>query len=136
LALKYRRVVLVPERNPQDHEPLYLVITSNTALLREFGSTAVTPHVDLDSEVIVFVHRGYWPTGGYRIHIERLELLGSKMVVELATSDPGPDEFVTLVGTYPKDAVAVPRTKLGRPGPHLAVFKNGGTEVAVVPFAI
>lgn len=97
--------------------------------------------VDLSANWIVAVFRGALPTAGYSIEIETVAMdEDGAVVVEVSLHDPGVDELVAQVITYPIDVKVVPRAELPDPtqaewtartadGRGLATFSSGGNSV-------
>ena len=136
LALGFRHLLLLLEDTSGLKGPAYHVLTSEKDVGRIYGKLVTKPRVRFESSLLIAAHRGLCPTGGYGIVIESLRLAGHELLVNMRTIDPAPEDFVTLIPTYPSDSVALWRGSLGRPGAYEAVFVDGGTKVAVVPFVV
>lgn len=86
---------------------------------------------DLSAYVLVGVHRGLCPTGGYWVRIVELKHCGSEVVVKVDIRNPRPGELVTLAMTYPADAVLVPKDILPKTEPVVFRFvDSAGKELA------
>jgi hypothetical protein len=57
--------------------------------------------------VIVTIHAGSQPTGGYSVEVRRVVKEGSKCVVHYAVIEPPPDAMVPQVITYPAAMVRI-----------------------------
>lgn len=112
--LRFRRVALDLSELPFRPEPACLALTSAADFAREFGISVRPEAVDWPRELLIVVERGECPTGGYTVTIEAVVLArgGEELVIEVSRCDPAPDAFVTMVITYPRDAVAVARRGL------------------------
>jgi len=58
--------------------------------------------------VIVTIHAGRKPTGGYSVEVRRVSKDGSRCVVHYAVVSPPPDAMVPQVITYPAVMVRIP----------------------------
>ncbi|MGC8759415.1 MAG: protease complex subunit PrcB family protein [Bryobacteraceae bacterium] len=58
--------------------------------------------------VIVTIHAGRKPTGGYSVKVRRVTKDGSRCVVHYAVVGPPPDAMVPQVITYPAVMVRIP----------------------------
>lgn len=58
--------------------------------------------------VIVTVHAGQKPTGGYSVEVRRVERQGKRCVVHYAVLEPPADAMVPQVITYPAVSVRIP----------------------------
>jgi len=104
-----------PEPLRFEVEPVYLVITSAGQFCEAFGTTDPPAGIDWRREFLLVAQRGECPTGGYTVTIKTVSLSApGELTVEVVQSDPAPDDFVTMIVTYPRDAVAVPRHGLER----------------------
>jgi hypothetical protein len=135
LALSFHRTRL-------DHDPAlfksqaFNVLTNTRALARTYGEGAIKSLGAAGREVVVAVHRGLCPTGGYAIVIESVKLEGRTLNVNIRHVDPSPSDFVTLIPTYPSDAAIISRRCFGLRGAFRAEFSLGGKKVASVPFVL
>ncbi|MCL6580057.1 MAG: protease complex subunit PrcB family protein [Firmicutes bacterium] len=128
-APRFRRVELgSPEPLPFDPEPAYLVIGSAEELSRFLGVHRWSPPIDWSREVLLVASRGECPTGGYTVAISRLERRPSETLKATVTfGDPAPTDFVTMVVTYPRAAVAVERDSVT--GVSEVIFAGPGDDV-------
>ncbi len=55
----------------------------------------------------ILVARGMQPTAGYSIQISKIEKADGNIVVHTETQDPGPDDMVAEVITYPYDLTVI-----------------------------
>jgi hypothetical protein len=58
--------------------------------------------------VIVTIHAGRKPTGGYAVRVHKVERDGSRCTVHYVVTEPPPDAMVTQVITYPAVMVRLP----------------------------
>lgn len=135
MALRFRRVDVIIRNPAVLKDQAYHVFISLEQMKRVYGESPVGFPVSFSREIVIAVHRGLCPTGGYGIHIESIDLTGSNLIVRLIHTDPRM-HYVTLMPTYPKDLIAVSRSCIGRPGRYKALFQHAGNEVAAVPFEI
>ncbi len=59
------------------------------------------PNINLDKHVAVGIFMGECPTGGYSIKINSVYVKGPHLIVNATFKEPGPDEFVIQILTYP-----------------------------------
>lgn len=85
------------------------------------------PKVDFEKHILITVHRGLCPTGGYTVKIVDITAFRNEVRVYVRRRDPKPDEIVTLVMTYPYDAVLVPRAFIP-PSKHTLFVLRWGRE--------
>ncbi len=112
--LRFRRIEF---RSPEPlrfcDSPSFHVVVAQEELSRLYGvsSLVVTPDpVAWEREFVLIAERGECPTGGYSVRIEALDRAPSgELVVRVIETDPAPTDFVTMVITHPRDAVAVRR---------------------------
>jgi len=116
LDIEYRPVELgTPQPLLDWSRTAYRVFTSAEKLAAVYGTECGPVDVDWDQEFLVVVQRGECPTGGYGVSIQGLALeTPGRLAVRVATRDPGPDDFVTMMVTFPRAAVAVSRQGLER----------------------
>jgi len=135
-------LVLAFRRTRLDHDPAlfksqaFNVLTNPRALARTYGEGAVKSAGAAGREIVIAVHRGLCPTGGYAIVIESVELVARMLVVRFRHVNPSPSDFVTLIPTYPSDAVMVSRHCFSLRGAFRAEFSLGDRKVASVPFVL
>lgn len=65
--------------------------------------------VDFSKKVALVAYLG-GTSGGHGIGIEKLTITGNKMIVQVRTKSPRPDEMVTKMLTYPTDYVLIDRS--------------------------
>ncbi|MDP2859364.1 MAG: protease complex subunit PrcB family protein [Bacillota bacterium] len=133
--LAFRRIRL-------DHDPAifksqaFNVLTNPRALARTYGEGAVKSAGAAGRDIVIAVHRGLCPTGGYAIVIESVELVARTLKVRVRHVDPSPSDFVTLIPTYPSDTVILSRHCFSLRGAFRAEFSLGERKVASVPFML
>ena len=66
--------------------------------------------MDFAAHDVVVVAMGEQTSGGYWVHINAIQLVGSEMYVQFTLNSPGEDEVAAAVMTYPFHAVAIPKT--------------------------
>ncbi|MEM9416114.1 MAG: protease complex subunit PrcB family protein [Planctomycetota bacterium] len=66
--------------------------------------------MDFDAHDVVVVALGEKPSGGYWVHIDAIQQVGSELAVQFTANAPGEDEVTAAVMTYPYYAVLVPKT--------------------------
>jgi hypothetical protein len=101
------------------HEPTQEVIKDKAAFeklwakhnTRHLGETPV-PEVDFSKEIVVFVAMGRKNTGGYNIHIIKVEPVGGKLRISVQRKTPPPGGIAVQVITAPFEFVAVPKSDL------------------------
>lgn len=81
------------------------------------------PDVDFRREWVVAAFMGEKPTGGYRVDVRDVVREGRLIRVTVVQEEPGPDDFVTMVITYPGHIVAAARPPAGR---YTVVFADAG----------
>ncbi len=134
MVLGFRRARL--EHDPAIYQrQTFNVLTNSQAVARTYGQAAVKSSGASGKDVVVAVHRGLCPTGGYAVVVESVELLGRVLKVRVRYVDPSPQDFVTLIATYPSDTVVVGRHHFFR-GAYRAEFLLGEKKVASVPFVL
>ncbi len=84
-------------------------------LVREYGVDPRDVRLDLAQRVVLAVHLGRCPTGGYSVRVERVTRDGSLVTVITRVNRPGPQDMVTLAWTYPSHAVSLSRSDIGDP---------------------
>ncbi|MEW6523767.1 MAG: protease complex subunit PrcB family protein [Bacillota bacterium] len=87
----------------------FLVFAAEQDFLTVYGITRYSPRIDFARNFLVAVHCGVCPTGGYRVTIEDILCRQNHATVRVRFEEPGPDDVVTLVITYPQDTVLVPK---------------------------
>jgi len=98
---------------------------SARARIRELIPNATSP----SDRVLVIVFQGSQRTGGYTVHVTRIERDGDRLVVHASFSEPGPGAFVTQVLTSPAHVVSIARADAF--GAALAIVLDAsGTERA------
>ncbi len=60
-----------------------------------------------DGAVVVTIHAGRKPTGGYRVEVRRVEREGDRCVAHYAVLEPPPDALVPQVITYPSATIRI-----------------------------
>lgn len=95
---------------------------SMTALWSRLVQPQERPAVDFTREWVLGAFMGERPTGGYRIDIQEVRLKGREITAVVTQKQPGPDDFVTMVFTYPGHVVAVERPP--EPGEYTLVVQN------------
>lgn len=60
-----------------------------------------------DGAVIVTIHAGRKPTGGYRVEVRRVERESERCVAHYAVIEPPPDALVPQVITYPAVTIRI-----------------------------
>lgn len=80
------------------------------------------PPVDFSREWVLGAFMGERPTGGYRITIEEVSLKGRRLTAIVTRREPGPEDFVTMVFTYPGHVVAVQRPE--EPGDYTLILQS------------
>ncbi len=122
MEAKFRRLELrQPGPLPYDADPAYFILGRQAEVAAALG-VDMTLDVDWAKEFVIIVQRGECRTGGYAVAVDRIETgpRPGELTVTVRRTDPGPDDFVTMVVTYPKCAVAVKRA--GLPGVRSVVF--------------
>lgn len=115
---EFRRVELRSEEPLRlRHDPACFVLTSSEELERVYGVRSLEDRVDWGEELLLVAERGECPTGGYRVEFRRLVLdppghPQGTLLAEVVETDPRPTDFVTMMITYPRAAVAVRRLGL------------------------
>ncbi|HHT02490.1 MAG TPA: protease complex subunit PrcB family protein [Firmicutes bacterium] len=119
--VKRLRFTRLPEAGVIDEsrQPVFRVLDGRPELL--------PPHLPPAEALMVAVHRGYCPSGGYSVRVQ--EVLDKHDVVEVRVllRDPDPQEFVTTVVTEPKDVIVLDKRQLQKRGKRLFRFvdQNG-----------
>ncbi len=86
--------------------------------------------VNFDKFYLVGIHQGLCPTGGYRIHVQKVRRYTGKAEITVNFLEPGPDEIVTLAMTTPTAFLIVPRLA-GEQEPPVFCFRSAnGTVLA------
>lgn len=135
MVLGFRRARL--EHDPALYKSqTFNVLTNAQAVAKTYGQAAVKSAGPAGRDVVVAVHRGLCPTGGYAVVVESVELLARVLKVRLRHVDPSPHDFVTLIPTYPSDTVIVSRHHFSFQGAYRAEFLLGEKKVASVPFVL
>lgn len=80
-----------------------------TALWQGLVQPRERPEVDFAREWVLAAFMGEKPTGGFRVTIDQVERRGEEIRAQISEREPGPDDFVTMVFTYPGQVVAVER---------------------------
>lgn len=73
------------------------------------GEKARTPDIDWKSQMLVCVALGTRPSGGYAVHIEKIERAGAALVVHAREEKPAPGSIQTRMLTTPFSCVATAR---------------------------
>ncbi len=60
-----------------------------------------------DGALIVTIHAGRKPTGGYHVEVRRVEREGDRCVAHYAVIEPPPDALVPQVITYPAVTIRI-----------------------------
>mmetsp|Transcript_32081 Transcript_32081/g.47862 ORF Transcript_32081/g.47862 Transcript_32081/m.47862 type:complete len:253 (-) Transcript_32081:520-1278(-) len=68
------------------------------------------PPVDFHTETVLAVFRGNKSSGGYGVEVKGVEDTGDEIVVSCETTDPSPDDMVTMALTQPFHIVRTPKT--------------------------
>ena len=103
----------------QMREPALLVVGTDEELqrLRPFLSeegSRLADGADLSQDYVVAVFRGAMPTAGYAIAIEAVDVDEAGLnVVSVSLRDPGAEDLVAQVITYPAAVRVVPRSQVG-----------------------
>jgi hypothetical protein len=106
----FRRIALrTRELARRFDAPAFLVFATEQEFLQAYGITGYSPRIDFLRNFLVAVHGGACPSGGYRVSIEGIVHDEDHGTVRVRFEEPGPDEVVTLVVTYPQDTVLVPK---------------------------
>jgi len=135
LVLAFRRARL--EHAPALYKSqTFNVLTNSTAVAKIYGEAAVKSTGASGRDVMIAVHRGLCPTGGYAVVVESVELVGCVLKVRVRHAEPSPADFVTLIPTYPSDTVIVSRHYFSFQGAYRAEFSLGEKKVASVPFVL
>ena len=74
------------------------------------ASSRPVPHVDFESNMIIFAAMGTRPTGGYQIEIAQLYRRGDDIYAVVRETSPGRGCNLTQAVTAPVTAALVPRT--------------------------
>ncbi len=82
-------------------------------LAREYGVDPRDVRLDFQSRVVLAVHLGNCPTGGYSVQVGRVTRDGNLVTVMARVARPGPRDMVTLAWTYPSHAVSLSRRDVG-----------------------
>jgi len=114
VAIGYRRVDL---KAPLPLRPLslpaYFVFTSGRDLAQVYGTECTPEDLDWGREFMVVAQRAECPTGGYGVAIEDISRdLPHRLTVRVSSRDPAPDDFVTMMITFPRAAAVVGRRGL------------------------
>jgi len=94
----------------------FIVATSEEELKSLCPREGLYPDVDLDSNILIAVHRGLCKSGGYSVRINEITVDGGEVIVRVMLKDPSPEDAVTLVMTCPVDIVEVPKKEIGLRG--------------------
>jgi len=88
-----------------DSGPAIVVATNDhwRATLARLVDGAVVP----DGRVAVAAFQGEQRSGGFAIHIERIERDGDRLIVHAKFTQPRPDDIVTMALTSPVHVVAI-----------------------------
>lgn len=129
MALKVHRYVPGPTYWGMIKQRRQFLFTSPEQVRREYGD--VSFDVDFAGRVLVAVHAGEKPTGGYWIRIEsaRLDSAGG-LEIRFVEGQPGPDDMVTMVITHPMDFVLLERAQLTRGQVMVSFVGPAGVEAA------
>lgn len=84
------------------------------ALRRTLVQQPPLPDVDFRREWVVAAFMGEKPTGGYLVDVREVVREGRRIRVTVVQEEPGPNDLVTMVITYPGHIVAVARPPAGR----------------------
>ena len=110
--------------------PRFWMAASLTGLCAFYSVDSLTTwptEVDWSRELVIVAERGECPSGGFTVSITALERMeGGDLRVSVAFSDPGPDDFVTLAMTFPRDVVVVSRKELAGITRLVFVDEDGG----------
>jgi hypothetical protein len=68
------------------------------------------PEIDFENNMVIAVFMGERPTGGYGIEIESIDEYPDRITVNIAETEPGPDELTTQALTYPYHIVTTENT--------------------------
>ena len=138
--MKFRRMNIRTNDYPRVFsKPTFHVIQNEAEFLATYGITSYSPRVDFDRYVVIAVHRGLCRTGGYGIRIEEVRRIGRTVLVKFHLRDPAPDEFVSLVMTYPSDMVYISRDELDPGDGSVLVFSfrdDRGNEMHRLPVTL
>lgn len=75
-------------------------------------STAPLPAVDFSKEFVIVAAMGQRPTGGYSIHVAKVDSSENKLKVYIERKSPAKGTMTIQVLTSPFEFVAVPKTDL------------------------
>ena len=102
---------LVQGQHSQQTEQRFEWITGPDAFVALWQSAHLetTPEVDFERDGVIAVYMGEQPTGGHRIHVERVARQDDELQVEVVFQFPGPDCMTTQALTQPYQMVLVPR---------------------------
>lgn len=135
-------------------EPTLIVVTTTEEVerLAPYVSDEISAEelaaVDLSQSVVVAVFRGQQNTAGYAIEIETVGPdAAGQVIVEVSLTDPGSDDLVAQVITYPLDVKVVSRQDVLTPGEatwtaqtadgrHLATYGLGSGPVISDPLPL
>jgi len=88
--------------------------------------------VDFEDDFILAVMRGEMPTAGYSVTIEDVRYDGEMVDVFVSLTNPGPDDAVAQVITYPLAVQVISRTEVQEPGQRAWSVISADGEVLVV----
>jgi len=110
-----------------NREDLAIVVATNNATLpiaRAFNASAPPP-----DRALVAAFQGEQRTGGFSIHITKIELSGDQLLVRAAFTRPAADAMVIQVITSPAHVVSVLKSDIA--GARVAVLLDAtGAEMA------
>jgi hypothetical protein len=78
---------------------------------RQAGRRGEAPEIDFDREMVAAVFMGERRTGGYSIAVEKVEQIGSGVLLHVLLREPGPDCMTTQALTQPWQIVRLPRVE-------------------------
>ncbi len=87
---------------PEAREMGFWVLGSLAEFEQAFGTREFRPAIDFERELLVVLHRGFCPTGGYAIDVESVVAEGSRIWVTVKLQDPPRGAMVLMIITYPR----------------------------------
>ncbi len=118
------RVGIVTITNEDELDRL-LGLVQDDALIERLSA------VDFEDDFILAVLRGEMPTAGYTVTIEDVRYAGEMVDVFVSLTNPGPDEMVAQVITYPLAVQVISRSDVQEPGKHGWAVISADGEVLV-----
>ena len=100
--------------------PYDVVLVNSKKELEALGSTdLVKQNIDFTTVSLVVFSLGEQPTGGYWANINSVQIRGDALFVQGVANQPGPNDMVAQVLTYPVCAVEIEKVYAARVHPEI-----------------